>query len=159
MTKSQVNSRPLAMLRARWKVRLAKAVLRALGWQLRGTLPSQFWRSIVVIKTPKQWQIKALTWTLPVHTQTLDTLSPAEWTEAARQGFAQGKASIVHTQATDQQLADIVNRAKAAKGRIALCAFEPKRKFVHMHAPFKASPFPDRDIHYMRRYFRHFRFE
>ena len=36
ITKSRVDSRPSAMLRARWKVRLAKAVLRALGWRASG---------------------------------------------------------------------------------------------------------------------------
>lgn len=147
------------MLRARWKVRLTKAVLRALGWQLRGTLPPQFWRSIVVVKAPKPWQCKALAWTLPVVVRPLNGLAREEWLHATAQGFAMGEASIVFTHATDPQLEDIAAHAREAKGRIALCAFEPQRKFVHMHAPFKASPFPDRDVHYMSRYFKHFRFD
>ena len=50
----------------------------------------------------------------------------------------------------------IVHAAQQAKSRITLCAWEERRKFVHVHAPFKTSPFPDRDVHYMHRYFAYF---
>ena len=75
----------------------------------------------------------------------------------SHEGFQQGRATMVSTKATAEDLDFIVNEARAAKSRITLCAFERGRKFVHVHAPFRTSPFPDRDVHYMMRYFKYFK--
>ena len=58
--------------------------------------------------------------------------------------FEQGMTNATVTQATEIELHAIVNAAQHAKSRITLCAWEERRKFVHVHAPFKTSPFPDR---------------
>ena len=70
--------------------------------------------------------------------------------------FEQGMTNAIVTRATKDELHAIVHAAQQAKSRITLCAWEERRKFVHVHAPFKTSPFPDRDVHYMHRYFAYF---
>lgn len=70
--------------------------------------------------------------------------------------FEQGMTNATVTQASEDELRAIVHAAQQAKSRITLCAWEERRKFVHVHAPFKTSPFPDRDVHYMHRYFAYF---
>lgn len=70
--------------------------------------------------------------------------------------FKLGHTNATVTQGTKEDLLAIVQAAQLAKSRITLCAWESRRRFVHIHAPFKTSPFPDRDVHYMHRYFAYF---
>ena len=144
--------------RVRWKVKLCRSAVRLLGWQLRGQLPPQFWRTTLVIWAPKSWQVRALVAMMPVKVHVLQT----PMSEVKGRGkeslahFEQGMTNATVTQATEIELHAIVGAAQHAKSRITLCAWEERRKFVHVHAPFKTSPFPDRDVHYMHRYFAYF---
>ena len=144
--------------RARWKVNLCRSAVRLLGWQLRGQLPPQFWRTTLVIWAPKSWQARALVAMMPIKVHVLQ--SPmSEVKDRGKESlthFEQGMTNATVTQATEIELHAIVNAAQHAKSRITLCAWEERRKFVHVHAPFKTSPFPDRDVHYMHRYFAYF---
>ena len=129
-----------------------------MGWQLRGQLPPQFWRTTLVVWAPKTWQMAALARMMPVHVYLLEGPvqdAKARGMESARR-FDQGFTNATPTDASEDQLRRIVEAAQQAKSRITLCAWESRRKFVHVHAPFKTSPFPDRDVHYMKRYFAYF---
>ena len=129
-----------------------------MGWQLRGQLPPQFWRTTLVVWAPKTWQMAALARMMPVHVHLLEGPvedAKARGMESARQ-FHKGFTNATPTDASEDQLHCIVEAAQQAKSRITLCAWESRRKFVHVHAPFKTSPFPDRDVHYMKRYFAYF---
>ena len=141
-----------------WKVWLTKQVLRALGWRIRGNMPTQFWRTTLVIYAPLPWQLNALRMAMPIQTARLaiDTDSPQHWAQSISQHIDNRLATAVHFDPNLSQLEDIVNAARSAKTRITLCAWDAQRKFVHVHAPFKTSPFPDRDLHYIRRYFGYF---
>ena len=86
----------------------------------------------------------------------IDEVSPRRWAQAISQHIDNRQATAVHLDPTLSQLEDIVTSARSAKTRITLCAWDAQRKFVHIHAPFKTSPFPDRDLHYIRRYFGYF---
>ena len=145
--------------RPRWKVGLARLAVRSLGWQLRGQLPPQFWRTTLVMWAPKAWQAALLRATMPVHVRVLDT--PVEqWKRRGAEGlknFEDGCTNATTTTALRNDLELIQRAAHQSKSRITLCAWEPRRRFVHVHAPFKTSPFPDRDVHYMERYFKYFR--
>ena len=144
-------------MRALWQVRWGKLIVRILGWQLRGTLPPQFWKTTLVVWAPHPWQMRLLAWTLPVQTNRLSRVPQGGMHHTIVEGFQQGRATMVSTKATAEDLDFIVKEARAAKSRITLCAFERGRKFVHVHAPFRTSPFPDRDVHYMMRYFKYFK--
>jgi hypothetical protein len=145
--------------RAPWVAGLVRFVLRLLGWQLRGQLPPQFWRTTLVIWAPEPWQARALSWMMPVHVVWLKG-EVSDWKSRKKQGlqnFAQGQTNATTTHASPEELLFIQQAAHAAKSRITLCAWEPRRRFVHLHAPFKTSAFSDRDVHYMTRYFKYFR--
>lgn len=144
--------------RAPWKTALARAVVRMLGWQIRGKLPPQFWRSTLVVWAPKPWQLMAITWIMPMKVVSMQA-SPEDAKSRARETlehFVHGKAMATATNGSEDDLLNIQQAAAEAKSRLALCAWEPRRRFVHVHAPFKTSAFADRDVHYMRRYFRYF---
>ncbi|MDA0729947.1 MAG: hypothetical protein O3C18_09700 [Bacteroidetes bacterium] len=70
--------------------------------------------------------------------------------------FSQGKTCVVACHGSKEELMVALNWAKTMDCKVCLAAWEDKRKFVHIHAPFKPSDFPDRDAHYMTRYFRYF---
>jgi hypothetical protein len=129
-----------------------------MGWQIRGKLPPQFWRSTLVVWAPKRWQLRAVTWIMPMKVILLQ--APPKDTESRTQEtlehFVHGKALATATIGTKADLLNIQRAATEAKSRLALCAWEPRRRFVHVHAPFKTSAFQDRDVHYMQRYFRYF---
>lgn len=141
-----------------WKVWCTRQVLRALGWRIRGNMPTQFWRTTLVVFAPLPWQLNALRMAMPIQTARLaiDADSPERWAHAISQCVDNRQATAVHLDPNLSQLEDIVSAARAAKTRITLCAWDAQRKFVHIHAPFKTSPFPDRDLHYIRRYFAYF---
>ena len=112
----------------------------------------------MVIWAPKTWQGRALAAMMPVKVRWIQ--APMSDVEGRGQEsllhFEQGMTNATVTQATEDELRAIVHAAQKAKSRITLCAWEERRKFVHVHAPFKTSPFPDRDVHYMHRYFAYF---
>ena len=54
--------------------------------------------------------------------------------------FEQGMTSATVTQATEEELRAIVHAAQKAKSRITLCAWEERRKFVHVHALSRLLP-------------------
>ena len=141
-----------------WKVWCTRQALRALGWKIRGNMPIQFWRTTLVIYAPLPWQLNALRMAMPIQTARLaiDEGSPRHWAQAISQHVDNRQATAVHLDPTLSQLEGIVTAARSAKTRITLCAWDAQRKFVHIHAPFKTSPFPDRDLHYIRRYFGYF---
>ena len=141
-----------------WKVWCTRQALRALGWRIRGNMPIQFWRTTLVVYAPLPWQLNALRMAMPIQTARLaiDEVSPRRWAQAISQHIDNRQATAVHLDPNLSQLEDIVTAARSAKTRITLCAWDAQRKFVHIHAPFKTSPFPDRDLHYIRRYFGYF---
>ena len=141
-----------------WKVWCTRQALRALGWRIRGNMPIQFWRTTLVVYAPLPWQLNALRMAMPIQTARLaiDKVSPRRWAQAISQHIDNRQATAVHLDPNLSQLEDIVTAARSTKTRITLCAWDAQRKFVHIHAPFKTSPFPDRDLHYIRRYFGYF---
>ena len=141
-----------------WKVWCTRQALSALGWRIRGNMPIQFWRTTLVVYAPLPWQLNALRMAMPIQTARLaiDEVSPRRWAQAISQHIDNRQATAVHLDPNLSQLEDIVTAARSAKTRITLCAWDAQRKFVHIHAPFKTSPFPDRDLHYIRRYFGYF---
>lgn len=150
---------PPGAKRAGWRVSLMRLAVQALGWQLRGQLPVQFWRTTLVMWAPKPWQVKLLCATMPVKVIVLKG-DPEDWSNRSDQStthFKKGCTNATTTTALRSDLENIQRAAHEAKSRITLCAWETRRRFVHVHAPFKTSPFPDRDVHYMERYFKYFR--
>ena len=141
-----------------WTVKLSRFCVKIFGWQLRGQLPPQFWRTTLVIWAQKKWQVRALAAVMPVRVHLLQapTLSERERIEESLAHFNRGFTNATTTSATNEDLKAIVTAAHEANSRITLCAWEERRRFVHIHAPFKTSAFPDRDVHYMRRYFGYF---
>ena len=129
-----------------------------MGWRFRGNMPTQFWRTTLVVHAPESWQFEALRMAMPIQTSKLniDSESPRRWADVISKHIDNRQAIAVHIDPSLDQLEDLVTAAHAAKTRITLCAWDAQRKFVHIHAPFKTSPFPDRDVHYMKRYFGYF---
>ena len=152
LTKSHLGRQPGR------KVWCTRQVLRALGWRIRGNMPTQFWRTTLLVFAPQPWQFRALRLAVPISTARLsmDADSPSDWTAAISQHINNRQAAAIHLDPNLSQLEDIVTAAHSAKTRITLCAWDAQRKFVHIHAPFKTSPFPDRDLHYISRYFAYF---
>lgn len=147
------------LVRPKWQFHLTRLLLRAIGWQLRGQLPPQFWRTTLVLWAPKRWQALLIQWVMPVRIRFLEKpiLDLQGRSEESRSNFENGFTNASLTSGSREDLAAIQMAAAQAKSRIALCAWESKRRFIHIHAPFKTSPFPDRDVHYMERYFKYFR--
>lgn len=141
-----------------WKVWFTRQVLRALGWRIRGNMPTQFWRTTLLVFAPQPRQFRALRMAVSISTARLamDANSPSDWSDVISQHINNRQATAIHLDPNLSQLENIVKAAHSAKTRITLCAWDDKRKFVHIHAPFKTSPFPDRDLHYIRRYFAYF---
>ena len=146
---------------AAWKRAAALTVLRWCGWRVRGMMPVPMWRSTVVVWAPRAWQRWALTHAFSTKLSWLPTdLLEAEDHDGlvahCLHAFRHGQTNAVATNASPEHLAFLAQVAADAKSKICLCAFEGKRRFVHIHAPFRTSMFPDRDVHYMRRYFKYF---
>ena len=147
-----------ASLRWRLVVAFGRALIRALGWKIRGQMPPQFWRTTVVVWAPKAWQKHAMHCIMPNRLVWLPE-PPDKWELRAKDcedHFELGQTNATLTSGRPENLMAIQRAALQSKSRITLCAWESNRRFLHIHAPFKVSTFADRDVHYMARYFKYF---
>lgn len=131
-------------------------VLRALGmrgWRVRGRFPKPFWRTLVVMHAPFAWQVTWAKWLYPV--QSIQVKPGCEG-QVLKEAWSSGKCVVLHTDGSNAQLEQAQTWAKSCGARLTLCAWESKRRFFHVHAPFKPSKHAERDVHYMARYFKYF---
>ena len=140
-----------------WKVWCTRQALRALGWRIRGNMPIQFWRTTLVVYAPLPWQLNALRMAMPIQTARLaiDEVSPRRWAQAISQHIDNRQATAVHLDPNLSQLEDIVTAARSAKTRIT-CAHGMPNENSFTSTPIQDLSFPDRDLHYIRRYFGYF---
>lgn len=140
-----------------WMLAIGQWYLRRRGWRLRGMLPTQFWRCLVVLWAPSPWHRRTMTWIFSTRLVKLPAFEDhAAVTDIMDKAFSQGKTCLVMYEGRKEQLLSALDTAQTMNCKICLAAWEDKRKFVHIHAPFKPSDFQDRDAHYMSRYFRYF---
>ena len=131
-------------------------ILRALGmrgWRVRGRFPKPFWRTLVVMHAPHTWQGTWAKWLYPV--QSIE-VKPGCHGHVLREAWSSGKCVVFQTDGSNAQLEQAQTWAKSSGARLTLCAWESKRRFLHVHAPFKPSKHAERDVHYMARYFKYF---
>ena len=139
--------------RAAWTKWIVLRALGLRGWRVRGRFPKPFWRTLVVMHAPRPWQATWAKWLYPVESIHVDRhCGDAVLMEA----WTSGKCVVFQTNGNASQLAQAQAWAKSCGARITLCAWESKRRFFHVHAPFKPSKHMERDVHYMSRYFKYF---
>ena len=132
-------------------------MLRALGmrgWRVRGRFPKPFWRTLVVMHAPHTWQGTWAKWLYPV--QSIQVNSGCEG-HVLMDAWSSGKCVVFHTDGSNCTIGTGPSLGEIQCGaRLTLCAWESKRRFLHVHAPFKPSKHAERDVHYMARYFKYF---
>ena len=139
--------------RPRWTKWLVLRALGLRGWRVRGRFPKPFWRILVVMHAPNPWQVSWASWLYPVESI---RVAPQCDEPVLMEAWSAGKCVVFQTDGSPPQLAQAQAWAKSYGARITLCAWESKRRFFHVHAPFKPSKHVERDVHYMARYFKYF---
>ena len=130
-------------------------VLRALG--MRGWRARQVSQAVlahlVVMHAPHTWQGTWAKWLYPVQSIQVNSGCAGH---VLMDAWSSGKCVVFHTNGSTAQLEQAQAWAKSNGARLTLCAWESKRRFLHVHAPFKPSKHAARDVHYMARYFKYF---
>ena len=136
----------------KWKVlaRLGDARMAACA---ANCLLKPFWRTLVVMHAPCAWQVTWAKWLYPV--QSIQVKPRLRRTGAERSMVIWEMCRFPHRR-SNAQLEQAQTWAKSCGARLTLCAWESKRRFFHVHAPFKPSKHAERDVHYMARYFKYF---
>ena len=139
--------------RATWTKWIVLRALGLRGWRVRGRFPKPFWRTLVVVHAPNFWQITWAKWLCPV--QSIRVYQDCD-KRVLMEAWSSGKCVVFQTDGSPTQLVQCQAWAKSCGARVTLCAWESKRRFLHVHAPFKPSKHAERDVHYMSSYFKYF---
>ena len=139
--------------------RLAKAWLKLLGWRFRGQDQPSRW-DLIMFVSPAQGEILKMQhrW------MTFLTSKPSKWVEL---GNTEEIPQIRNTKNTllitwdetinKEALYEVLLHARNNKVRISACAWDTTHKAIKFHSQFRPSPYPERDLRYLSRFFVYFK--
>ena len=148
-------SKPFLIFRRR----LAKAVLQILGWKFRGQDPPTGRNQIIFInevegsmgQTQRKW-MRHLTASASYFIKMND--------RAEIQAKINQQSTLLIKWSSDlehDELVWLLKFARENKVRISACAWDSAHKAIKFHSQFNPSPYPERDINYLDRFFVYFK--
>jgi hypothetical protein len=139
--------------------RLAKSWLKLIGWRFRGQDQPSRWNLIMLV-SPAQGEILKMQhqW------MTYLTSNPSKWVELED---IEEIARTLNTKKTVlikwdeninvEALYEVLLHARNNKVRISACAWDTTHKAIKFHSQFRPSPYPERDLRYISRFFVYFK--
>ena len=144
-------SKPFLIFRRR----LAKAILQILGWKFRGQDPPTSKNQIIFINklkgklatTQRRW-MRHLT-AGESYFQKIGDRNGIE-----KKINQQGTVLIIWQEEIERdELVWVLKFAREKGAALSACAWDSTHKVIKFHSHFKPSPYPDRDIRYLKRFF------
>ncbi|MBM56085.1 MAG: hypothetical protein CMB32_05980 [Euryarchaeota archaeon] len=148
-------SKPFLIFRRR----ISKTILRILGWKFRGQDPPTSRNQIIFInelegdiaRSQKRW-MRHLTADASYFIELGDRLSIEEKINQ--------QATVLIKWRDNMGTDDMVWLLKTAKDKsikLSACAWDSANKAIKFHSQFNPSPYPERDIRYLDRFFVYFK--
>ncbi|HIB77837.1 MAG TPA: hypothetical protein EYO58_09545 [Flavobacteriales bacterium] len=139
--------------------RFAKFVLKFMGWRFRGQDPPSRWKHIIFISPATgSLLIKQQQW-MPYLTST-----NSKWIDLRNSSEIKAVLDKKHTalirweeDVDVEALTELLSNARQNKVRVSACAWDTTHKAVKFHSQFRPSPYSDRDIRYLSRFFKYFK--
>ena len=139
--------------------RLAKSWLKLRGWRFRGQDPPSRWKHIMLV-SPAQDELLIMQHRWMVFL----TSTPSKWVELQDSEEITQTLNKKHTvlinwdeNISEETFSELLINARKNKVRISACAWDTAHKAIKFHSQFRPSPFPDRDLRYLSRFFVYFK--
>ena len=148
-------SKPFLIFRRR----VAKAILQILGWKFRGQDPTTSKNQIIFInelegtiaRSQKRW-MRHLTADASCFLELGDRLSIEEKIDQQASVLIKWRDKM-----DSDEMVWLLKTAKKNKARLSACAWDSAHKAIKFHSQFNPSPYPERDIRYLERFFVYFK--
>lgn len=139
--------------------RLTKSWLKLRGWRFRGQDPPSRWKHIMFVSPAKgDLLIMQHRWMVFL------TSAPSKWVDLHDSIEISETLNKKHTvlinwdeNINEEALSELLLSARQNKARISACAWDTTHKAIKFHSQFRPSPFPDRDLRYLSRFFVYFK--
>lgn len=143
------------VLRRRW----TKSWLKLLGWRFRGQDQPSRWSLIMFVSPAKGKILK-----MQHRWMTFLTSNPSMWGELENREeitrILNTKKTVLikwDDNANKEALNKVLLHARNNNVRISACAWDMTHKAIKFHSQFKPSPYPERDLRYISRFFVYFK--
>jgi hypothetical protein len=139
--------------------RLVKSWLKLSGWRFRGQDPPSRWKHIMLVSPASGELLK-----MQHRWMSFLTSSPSKWVELQDSEEITRLLNKKHTvlinweeNINEESLSELLLYARNNKVRLSACAWDTTHKAIKFHSQFKPSPYPDRDLRYLSRFFVYFK--
>lgn len=148
-------SKPFLIFRRR----LAKTVLRIFGWKFRGQDPPTSKRHIIFINDSKGALAKKQhLWMRHLTAAASYFIELGDRTRFEEKINQHATILVKWRDDVDKnELEWLLILARETDSRISACAWDSTHKAIKFHSQFNPSPYPERDIRYLERFFVYFR--
>ena len=140
-------SKPFLIFRRR----LSKVILKIMGWKFRGQDPPASKRQIIFVNTlssNEKWWMRQLTATESYFVGIKDK------DDFLEKFNSQVTLLVIWSKdLTRSYLEKIFEIAKEKEANISACAWDTAHKAIKFHSQFKPSPYSERDIRYLEKFF------
>ncbi|MAO46922.1 MAG: hypothetical protein CL823_07205 [Crocinitomicaceae bacterium] len=131
--------------------RLSKVILKIMGWKFRGQDPPASKRQIIFVNTlstNKKWWMRQLTAT---ESHFVDIKDKDNFLEKFN---SQVTLLVIWSKdLSPSYLKNLFEIATEKEAKISACAWDTTHKAIKFHSQFKPSPYSERDIRYLERFF------
>ncbi|PCJ82298.1 MAG: hypothetical protein COA49_02020 [Bacteroidetes bacterium] len=139
--------------------RLAKALLKLMGWRFRGQDPPSKWRHIIFISPASGGLYKKQQLWMPYLTSTHSKWIDLRNTSEIKKVLKKNHTALVRWEddIDEKALTKLLAKSRKHKVRVSACAWDTTHKAVKFHSQFRPSLYPERDIRYLSRFFKYFK--
>ena len=139
--------------------RLAKAILKIMGWKFRGQDPPSVRHQIIFINEIEgEHSSKQRKWMRHLTASASYFLDLADKSKIEKKINQHATLLIKWTgDMSNEDLVWLLELARTNKIKLSACAWESADKTIKFHSQFKPSPYTERDINYLERFFVFFR--
>jgi len=139
--------------------RLAKAILQILGWKFRGQdSPTSKNQIIFINKLKGQLANTQIRWMRHLTSGEAYLQKIGDRNGIDKKINQHGTVLVVWQEETKRdELVWVLKFAREKKVALSACAWDSTHKVIKFHSHFKPSPYPERDIRYLERFFIYFK--
>ena len=139
--------------------RLAKAILQILGWKFKGQYPPTSKNQIIFINELKgQLATTQRRWMRHLTAGESYFQKIGDRNGIDKKINQKGTVLIVWQEEFERdELVWVLKFARKKGVALSACAWDSTHKAIKFHSHFKPSPYPERDIRYLERYFVYFK--
>jgi hypothetical protein len=139
--------------------RVVKAILKFKGWRFRGQDPPSNHPHIIFVNPVEGALDKTQTLWMPYLTTRKSIFINLSDLENIQKHLALGTTIIIRWREGDSnsELESLFKLARTSRVRISACAWDTAHKAIKFHSHFKPSPYPERDMRYLSRFFVYFK--